>query len=83
MKITLLYQGTKTKKYNELGLAKLLCYKRILLYIYTSCYNIVPLFYLKSGISVESKGVYSRIKMFLPQYTISYKLQDKSFAGHK
>ena len=27
-----LYQGTKTKKYKELGPAKLPCYKRVLLY---------------------------------------------------
>ena len=26
------YQGKKTKKYNELGPAKLPCYKRVLLY---------------------------------------------------
>ena len=32
MKITLLYQGKKTKKYKELGQAKLPRYKRILLY---------------------------------------------------
>ena len=32
MKITLLYQGKKTKKYKELGPAKLPCYKRVLLY---------------------------------------------------
>ena len=31
MKITL-YQGKKTKKYKELGPAKLPCYKRVLLY---------------------------------------------------
>ena len=49
MKITLLYQVShyirvkKTKKYKELGPAKLPCYKRILLYI--SLYNEVPLYY--------------------------------------
>ena len=32
MKITLLYQGKKTKNYKELEPAKLPCYKRILLY---------------------------------------------------
>ena len=31
MKITLLYQGKKTKKYKELGPAKSPCYKRVLL----------------------------------------------------
>ena len=32
MQITLLCQGKKTKKYKELGPAKLPCYKRVLLY---------------------------------------------------
>ena len=32
MKITLLYQGKKTKKYKEVGPAELPCYKRVLLY---------------------------------------------------
>ena len=32
MKITLLYQGNKTKKYKELGPAKLPCYKRVMLH---------------------------------------------------
>ena len=32
MKITLLYQGKKMKKYKEFGPAKLPCYKRVLLY---------------------------------------------------
>ena len=32
MKITLLYQGKKTKKYKEVGSAELTCYKRVLLY---------------------------------------------------
>ena len=49
MKITLLYQvsvlyqGKKTKKYKELGPAKLPCYKRVLLYI-RPLYNKVPLY---------------------------------------
>ena len=33
MKITLLYQGKKTKNYKELGPGKLPCYNRVLLYI--------------------------------------------------
>ena len=32
MKITLLYQGKKTKKYRGQGPAKLPCYNRVLLY---------------------------------------------------
>ena len=32
MKITLLYQGKKIKKYKELGPTKLPCFKRVLLY---------------------------------------------------
>ena len=49
MKITLLYQVShyirvkKTKKYKELGPAKLPCYKRVLLYI-RPLYNEVPLY---------------------------------------
>ena len=39
----LLYQGKKTKKYKELGPAKLPCCKRVLLYI-RPLYNEVPLY---------------------------------------